>query len=78
MLERIKISDIALDKVVDIGYNKTMRYDSLRTQTERDAELKRYAQEHPELSYSEMGKVFGIKTRQQVHQILRGKKRNKN
>ncbi len=55
-----------------------MRYDSLRTQIKRDTELKRYAQEHPELSYSEMGKVFGIKTRQQVHQILRGKKRNKN
>lgn len=46
------------------------KYDSVR-KINRDLLLIEQHNKHPELSYEELGQIFGI-TKQRVHQILKG------
>jgi len=46
-----------------------MKYDKMR-KLKRDALVVEQHRQHPELSYEEIGDLFGI-TRQRVHQILK-------
>lgn len=54
----------------------TPRYDSLR-KTERDAEIRKYATEHPDYSHREIAEHFGL-CRSRVTQILCKARNNHN
>ena len=42
-----------------------------KPKTERNQKLIKYAAAHPNMTLREIGKIFNIKTRQRVQQILR-------
>jgi len=61
--------------VNNLQYRCMARYNGLR-KTERNDNLRRYAKEHPELSYKELGQAFGI-SRSRAWRIINGKSKER-